>query len=724
MNAMPGLSRALGDLAKLTRMGQSFSGRERNCSYLNVGGTDKPFANVSAISGFNFPDDARAVALVDWDQDGRLDAWLTNRTAPRVRLLRNEDPSNNHFLALRLEGRTCNRDAIGARVEVVIGPASIGGDDSSGESQTLVKTLHAGGGFVSQSSKWLHFGLGESGQVREIVVHWPGGEPETFSDTEFGSWVRLVQGTGNVTVWEPPKRDFQLTASAAEIPEATGKGRTVLVVPPPLPQMSYTTLDGTPAVLGESREHPRLVTLWQSDCQACLAELKEFGVERQRLRDAGLDVVAICVDGVSTGQDVGDADNGVDATGARSILERLGFPFDAGMGTAELIDKFFLTIDQFYIRDIPPSVPTTMLLDSRGRIAVIYRGKIGVDQVLADMRILPLTDLAKRDAAVPLPGRWILPTYREDSHMSRLASALAGHGYEDASIEYLESNLKTAKDDPRYATMLIGTGKALLAKKDFAAAEANFREAASVAPEDLDAKKGLAAALAYQRRHADAIPIYRSLIAAQPDDIETLVSLGVSLQFVIQPDEAIEYYRRALKIDPEHGRANLYLAKFQRYTGRVEASIPHFRKALASDPESSEVHFELGMALLQQSDVESARKHFRKMGRDTNQFVSRMNLLAWRHATQADSKDAEKRQAVVLGQMVVELTANKHPTMLDTLAVAYAANDRFADAVATEEKALAIAEANAKAKHLVPDFRQRLELFRESKPYRPPAKSN
>ena len=79
--------------------GRSFSGFERHCAFLNVGsnpdGKLAPFANVSAATGFDFIDDGRALARVDWDRDGDLDFWTTNRQAPRLRLLKNNLPSGN-----------------------------------------------------------------------------------------------------------------------------------------------------------------------------------------------------------------------------------------------------------------------------------------------------------------------------------------------------------------------------------------------------------------------------------------------------------------------------------------------------------------------------------------------------------------------------------------------------------------------------------------------------
>ena len=86
----------------MMRQGSNFSGHERNCCFLNTG-TGR-FSDVSTISGLDFPDDGRAVATVDWDGDGDLDLWLSNRNAPRLRFMRNEVANNNHWVSFRLIG--------------------------------------------------------------------------------------------------------------------------------------------------------------------------------------------------------------------------------------------------------------------------------------------------------------------------------------------------------------------------------------------------------------------------------------------------------------------------------------------------------------------------------------------------------------------------------------------------------------------------------------------
>ena len=85
-------------VSSMIREGGSWSGHERNCCFLNTG--DGRFSDVSALSGFDFDQDGRATALVDWDLDGRLDVWMTNRNAPRVRVLRNQGESRDDFLGV------------------------------------------------------------------------------------------------------------------------------------------------------------------------------------------------------------------------------------------------------------------------------------------------------------------------------------------------------------------------------------------------------------------------------------------------------------------------------------------------------------------------------------------------------------------------------------------------------------------------------------------------
>ena len=133
----------------------------------------------------------RGLSLADCDNDGDLDLFIV-ALDDKPTLLSNETQAR-HWIGFERIGGQKNRDAIGARVEVHLRDQNV----------PLLKTLRAGEGFLSQCSKWLHFGLG-AGQVERVVVRWPGGKPQTFTGLEAGRFYRLVQGREQGERWTPP----------------------------------------------------------------------------------------------------------------------------------------------------------------------------------------------------------------------------------------------------------------------------------------------------------------------------------------------------------------------------------------------------------------------------------------------------------------------------------------------------------------------------------------
>ena len=62
----------------------------------------------------------RAVAILDWNRDGRVDLAVTD-LKDDFALLENRTESDHHWLQLQLVGTTAERDAIGATIEVSFG---------------------------------------------------------------------------------------------------------------------------------------------------------------------------------------------------------------------------------------------------------------------------------------------------------------------------------------------------------------------------------------------------------------------------------------------------------------------------------------------------------------------------------------------------------------------------------------------------------------------------
>jgi len=480
-------------LHNLVREGKSFSGHERHCCFLNLG--EGTFADVSSTSGLDFPDDGRAIALTDWDLDGDLDLWIANRNGPQVRFLRNDLKTDNRFLAIRLEGTSCNRDAIGARVEVILNRDEATSVESNSAAEEphpvrLIKTLRAGEGYLAQSSKWLSFGLGSANEIDEVVVRWPGGDVQRFTSLKPDRHYRLVQNQQQPLVWSPPSRQLKLTVSKLGERKSTDQLRVFSATRTPLPRMDYETLDGQRRVIGrqaadsESRG-PILLNLWASWCRPCLAELNQLTRQQQQLRDAGLQVVALSVDRL-------DQREPNDHQAAQGLIKKLQPSFTTGWAIAETIEKLQLVVDHVFDQRKPLSVPTSVLIDSEGQLAALYRGPVEVDQIVADVALL--SDEGRSNAAVPFPGRWRSRHNRNSAFY--LVWRLLEQGYLDESVEYIQRHRPLLETHYNHPKLLVLAGNGLAAEGQPAAAVKLYRDALSLNVDYLDARNNLAWILA------------------------------------------------------------------------------------------------------------------------------------------------------------------------------------------------------------------------------------
>jgi hypothetical protein len=136
------------------------------------------FEDVSESAGavVNARTVARGACFADYDNDGKVDAFLVNLGAPG-KLLHNVSPGTGHWIALWLRGANTpkdhthsNRDGIGARVEVWAG----------GREQVAERV--ASSGYLSQDDGRIHFGLGAATKVDKIVVRWPSGRVQTLEN--------------------------------------------------------------------------------------------------------------------------------------------------------------------------------------------------------------------------------------------------------------------------------------------------------------------------------------------------------------------------------------------------------------------------------------------------------------------------------------------------------------------------------------------------------------
>jgi hypothetical protein len=129
------------------------------------------FADVSRDGGpvLDVKTVSRGACFADYDNDGKVDAFVVNLGAPGT-LLHNVSKSTNHWLTIALRGTQSNRDGIGARVELT----------ANGRKQVAERI--AGSGYLSQDDGRLHFGLGNSTRVDKLTIHWPSGRDQVVEN--------------------------------------------------------------------------------------------------------------------------------------------------------------------------------------------------------------------------------------------------------------------------------------------------------------------------------------------------------------------------------------------------------------------------------------------------------------------------------------------------------------------------------------------------------------
>jgi len=136
--------------------------------------------------GLLLPRCSRGAAFGDIFHTGQIDAVINNMN-DRPTLLRNQSPSPNSWLLLKLVGTRTNRAAIGSRVIV------------EAEGRRQIQEVRSGGSFCSQSDLRLHFGLGRAHEATRVTVKWLGGAQEVFAHVAANHLIVIQEGKGIVS---------------------------------------------------------------------------------------------------------------------------------------------------------------------------------------------------------------------------------------------------------------------------------------------------------------------------------------------------------------------------------------------------------------------------------------------------------------------------------------------------------------------------------------------
>jgi enediyne biosynthesis protein E4 len=146
--------------------------------------TGNKFVDESAQSGEVFQQKwaARGMAIGDIDNDGKIDVVVTENNGPAW-ILRNQTPTHNHWITLKLVGVKSNRDGIGAQIKITT---------ASGDQYSTVTTA---GSYQSSSDKRVHFGLGSADVVTQAEIRWPSGVTQVLKNLQVDQILTVTEAS-------------------------------------------------------------------------------------------------------------------------------------------------------------------------------------------------------------------------------------------------------------------------------------------------------------------------------------------------------------------------------------------------------------------------------------------------------------------------------------------------------------------------------------------------
>ena len=146
---------------------------------------------------------------------------------------------------------------------------------------------------------------------------------------------------------------------------------------------------------------------------------------------------------------------------------------------------------------------------------------------------------------------------------------------------------------------------------------ADLVEKANAAPQDLQAWKTLAEAQARAARldssyRSASLSSFRHVLELAPNDLDALRGVGNVYYDFEEFDKAIDYYQKYLTLRPDDASVRTDIGTMYLYSNNIDRAIAEYQTVIAKKPDFFQAYFNLGVAYQEKGDAEQARSFLLK----------------------------------------------------------------------------------------------------------------
>jgi tetratricopeptide (TPR) repeat protein len=241
-----------------------------------------------------------------------------------------------------------------------------------------------------------------------------------------------------------------------------------------------------------------------------------------------------------------------------------------------------------------------------------------------------------------------------------------------------------------------------------------FSHALDITRSNVFSEKNLTYAYSEAGRGTEAIPHYQALLKMKPDDLAVRYNLGLVLLAADRPQAAADQFTESLKRSPNSDKLHNNLGIALAQQGKFDSAGEEFTRAIELNPQFPWPRLNNGVILQQKGLASAAISNYTQAVKLQPEWGEALDNLAFLLATCPETEGRDTTKAIAISNQANDLVKRKSPFFLRTLAVTYAADGQYSNAVFTAELAWRWARFG-KFNDLATNLQKDLENYRAGK---------